>query len=157
MGKHQEIEEVINDLRRIFQAISQHSREAERESGLTGPQLWALQILDTAAPIRVSELANQMYLSAATVVGIVDRLEAKQLVSRTRSTADRRAVDLDLTRQGRELVDRAPKVTQVMLLKGLEALPDADLEVVAAGMKQMVRILGAEALVPQPLQHSLQG
>lgn len=157
MGRKQDIEEVINNLRRIFQVISQYSREAERETELTGPQLWALQILKGAAPIRVSALASQMYLSAATVVGIVDRLEAKGLVSRTRSTEDRRAVDLDLTPQGQELVTKAPKLAQVLLLNGLEGLADSELAAVVEGMKHMSRILGADSLVPQPLQQSLDG
>jgi DNA-binding MarR family transcriptional regulator len=149
--KNREIDEVINDLRRIFQAINQHSRSAERETELTGPQLWALQILVGSAPIRLSELACQMYLRPATVVGIVDRLEAKGLVSRSRSTKDRRAVDLALTEKGEQLVAKAPQVAQVMLLRGLKNLPEDQLAVVVEGMKLMVRILEAEDLAPQPL------
>jgi MarR family transcriptional regulator, organic hydroperoxide resistance regulator len=149
--KRQEIEEVINDLRRVFQSINQHSRNAERAAELTGPQLWALQILVLSAPMRVSELAKRMYLSPATVVGIVDRLEAKGVVTRTRSKEDRRAVELTLTEKGREVVAKAPQVAQSVLLQGLAALSDQELSVVVAGMKQLVRILGAESLTPQPL------
>jgi MarR family transcriptional regulator, organic hydroperoxide resistance regulator len=149
--KKQEIEEVINNLRRIFQAVAQHSRDAEKETGLTGPQLWALQSLSTTTSMRISDLAHQMYLSAATVVGIVDRLEAKGLVVRTRSTEDRRAVDVTLTEKGEEVVARAPQVAQILLLKGLESLPDGELAGVVEGMKRMVQILGAESITPQPM------
>jgi MarR family transcriptional regulator, organic hydroperoxide resistance regulator len=149
--KNGEIDEVINNLRRIFQAINQHSRSAERETELTGPQLWALQILVASAPMRLSELACQMYLRPATVVGIVDRLEAKKLVSRTRSTEDRRAVDLALTEKGEQVVAKAPQVAQVMLLRGLKKLQEEQLAVVVEGMKLMVQILEAEDLAPQPL------
>ncbi|MCM0082840.1 MarR family transcriptional regulator [Geomonas sp. Red32] len=149
--KRQEIEEAINDLRRIYHAINQYSRTAERETGLTGPQLWALQLLFTAAPMRLSTLAAGMYLRPATVVGIVDRLEAKGLVTRTRSQDDRRAVDLALTPKGEEVVANAPQAAQTMLLKGLEALGEQELDLVVEGMKLMVRILGAEKITPQPL------
>jgi MarR family transcriptional regulator, organic hydroperoxide resistance regulator len=149
--KRQEIEEVINDLRRVFQSINQHSRNAERAAELTGPQLWALQILVLSAPMRVSELAKRMYLSPATVVGIVDRLEAKGVVTRTRSKEDRRGVELTLTEKGQEVVAKAPQVAQSVLLQGLAALSDQELSVVVAGIKQLVRILGAESLTPQPL------
>ena len=152
MSKNEaEIQEVIDNLRRIFQAVNEYSRNAEKETELTGPQLWALQILADASPMRVSELARQMFLTPATVVGILDRLEAKELVNRTRSTEDRRAVDLTLTVKGQLIVGKAPKVAQDMLLKGLEALPDEKLAIVVEGMQQMVRILGAEHLTPQPL------
>jgi len=146
-----EIPEVIDNLRRIFQAVTEYSRSAEKETALTGPQLWALKILANASPMRVSELARQMYLCPATVVGILDRLEAKSLVTRNRCQEDRRAVDLYLTERGKAVVANAPEVAQVMLVKGLEALSDQQFEQVLEGMQHLVRILGAEQLTPQPL------
>lgn len=145
------IQEVIDNLRRISQAISEYSRGAERETGLTGPQIWALKILADAAPMRVSELARRMYLSPATVVGIIDRLAAKELVTRAQSALDRRAVDLVLTEKGKGIVAGAPQTVQAMLLKGLHALPEQEFTFVVEGMRQMVRILDAERFPPQPL------
>lgn len=150
-NKAVEIPEVIDNLRRIFQAVNEYSRNAERKTALTGPQLWALQILANSPSMRVSELARQMYLSPATVVGILDRLETKGLVTRTRSKEDRRVVNLDLTERGLELVANAPKVAQILLVKGLEALSDEQFCHVVEGMQHMVRILSAEHLTPQPL------
>ena len=143
--------EIIDNLRRIFQAINEYSRTAERVTGLTGPQLWALKILENTSPLRVSYLAHQMYLHPATVVGILDRLETKGLVSRTRSQEDRRAVDLNLTDLGWKLARTAPEDTQVILGKGLEKLSDDQYLAVEEGMMLMVRILCAEHLIPQPL------
>ena len=149
--KSEEIPEVIDNLRRIFQAVSEYSKAAERETALTGPQLWAMKILAGAAPLRVSELARRMYLRPATVVGILDRLEVKGLITRNRSTTDRRAVDLDLTATGRTLVANAPEVAQVMLVNGLDSLSEDQFGQVLEGMRHMVRILGAEQVTPQPL------
>ncbi len=149
--KTAEVSEVIDNFRRMFQAVGKMGKAIERETELTGPQLWALKLLAQDAPMRVSELARQMYLRPATVVGILDRLEMKNLVSRNRSTEDRRAVDLGLTELGREVAARAPEVAQVMLVQGLEALTDEQFRTVVEGMQHMVRILGAEQIVPQPL------
>ncbi|RII29177.1 MAG: MarR family transcriptional regulator [Geobacter sp.] len=151
MKKPEDISEVIDNLRRVFQAINEHSKTAEQATGLTGPQLWALKMLANDAPLRISDLARQMYLRPATVVGIVDRLEGKGLVTRTRSREDRRAVDLKLTEMGVAVVAKAPEVAQVMLLKGLNELSDEQFLHVVEGMRQMVRILGAENITPQPL------
>ena len=149
--KPEEIPEVIDNLRRIFQAVHEYSRSAEKETALTGPQLWALKLLANAAPMRVSELARQMYLHPATVVGILDRLETKGLVTRSRCKEDRRAVELDLTGAGKEMVAGAPEVAQVMLVKGLAALSDRQFAQVFEGMQHVVRILGAQQITPQPL------
>jgi DNA-binding MarR family transcriptional regulator len=146
------IPEVVDNLRRVFQAINAYAKNAEQATGITGPQLWALKILAHAAPIRLSDLARRMYLRPATVVGIVDRLEVKGLVTRTRSQLDRRAVDLKLTDEGQSVVARAPEIAQVMLVQGLEGLSEEQFTRVEDGMKLMVRILGAEHFVPQPLQ-----
>jgi MarR family transcriptional regulator, organic hydroperoxide resistance regulator len=92
-----------------------------------------------------------MYLRPATVVGIVDRLEGKGLVTRTRSTEDRRVVDLDLSERGKEVVSKAHEVAQDMRLNGLEELTDDQFSSVADGMQLMVKVLGAEHITPQPL------
>lgn len=101
--------------------------------------------------MRVSDLARQMYLRPPTVVGILDRLEAKGLATRTPSRKDRRAVDLHLTESGRELAAKAPVVVQNMLLQGLDELTDEQFQQVEEGMKLMVGLLGAENQIPQPL------
>lgn len=147
----EEIPEIIDNLRRVFQAINEYSKNAEKTTGLTGPQLWGMKLLASAAPMRVSELARQMYLRPATVVGILDRLESKGLVTRTRSKEDRRAVEIELTELGKAMVAKAPEVAQVMLVKGLGELSDEKLSRVAEGIDEVVRILGAEHIVPQPL------
>lgn len=152
MGKKsEEIPKVISDVRRIFQAINEYSKNAEKMTGLTGPQLWAMKLLAQAPPLRVSELARQMFLHPATVVGILDRLETKGMVTRTRSLEDRRVVEIELTPQGKDVVAKAPEVAQAMLVKGLEVLSDEQFSCVEEGMKQVVRMLGAEHINPLPL------
>ena len=145
------IPEVIDNLRRVFQAISGYSKNAERTTGLTGPQLWAMKLLASSSSIKVSELARRMFLHPATVVGIIDRLEIKDLVTRTRSKEDRRVVHIELTGLGQELITNAPEVAQVMLMNGLNELSDEQFSHVEEGMQQLVRILGAEQITPQPL------
>jgi MarR family transcriptional regulator, organic hydroperoxide resistance regulator len=148
------IGEVVDNLRRIFQAVHVHSSRAKREAGLTGPQLWAIRVIAQSAPLRVSELAGKMYLHPATVVGILDRLESMGLVARTRSRQDRRVVHVELTKAGQELVEKAPEVAQGLLVSGLEALPLQRLNSISEGLADMVRLLGAQALPPELLLSS---
>jgi MarR family transcriptional regulator, organic hydroperoxide resistance regulator len=143
--------EIFDNLRRVFQAINEYSKVAERTTGLTAHQLWVLKILATTAPMRVSDLARTMHLRPPTVVGILDRLEAKQLIQRSAAKHDRRVVELQLTPQAREIVTGAPEVAQDMLLKGLGELTDEQLLCVEQGMRLMARLLNAEHLTPQPL------
>lgn len=143
------IADVTDNLRRVFQVVNEHSKRAMRETGLTGPQLWAIKVVAGHGPIRVSDLARRLYLHNATVVGIIDRLEARGLVQRTRSREDRRVVMVDLTEEGKDLVARAPEVAQGLLVSGLETIPREKLETISEGFQLMVSILGAQNLPPQ--------
>jgi DNA-binding MarR family transcriptional regulator len=89
-----------------------------------------------------------MYLHPTTIVGILDRLEARGLVLKTRSKVDRRIVEVELTEQGKALVASAPEVAQGMLVKGLETLPKENLLKISDGLEELVRILGAKGLPP---------
>ncbi len=152
--KTEEIPAVIDNLRRIFQALSEYANNAEKTTGLTGTQLWGMKLVAEHAPLRVTDLARLMYLHPATIVGILDRLEAKGLITRTRSQQDRRAVDITLSEPGREITARAPETAQDILLKGLEGLSEDEFSRVADGMALMVRILRVEHISPQPLHPS---
>ena len=149
MSKEATVAEIINNIRRVFQVFNDYSKKAKRETGLTGPQLWAIKMIAENAPVKVSDLARLMFVQPATVVGILDRLEKKGLAARTRSLKDRRVVTIDLTPAGKDLVSQAPEVVQGHLVKGLETLPSQRLLLIEDGMKQLVKILGAQEIPPR--------
>lgn len=143
------VAEIIDDIRRIFQVLTEQSKRIETETSLTGPQLWVVKMLEESSPMKVSDLARRMYLNPATMVGLLDRLEAKGLVRRARSEQDRRVVLIDLTEQGRELVGRSPEVAQSLLVKGLELTTEQKLSNISDGLEHIVKILGAQENPPQ--------
>ncbi len=148
-NKAEVIAVIINNLRRVFQVVNEQSKKIEFTTGLTGPQLWAVKVIAESGPIRISDLAGKMFVHPATVVGIIDRLEDHGMVARVRSREDRRVVEVDLTDSGRELVSKAPQVAQGLLVSGLEDLSGKNLESIASGLNQLVKILGAQKLPPQ--------
>ncbi|RJP23476.1 MAG: MarR family transcriptional regulator [Deltaproteobacteria bacterium] len=150
-GRKKTIAGAFDNLRRVVQVVHGYSKRAEHVAGLTGPQLWAIKVLAESAPIMVSELARRMYLHPSTVIGILDRLETRGLVRRTRSTEDRRVVTVGLTRRGKETVKKVPAVAQGLLLTGLEELSDLDLKVISEGLELLVGILGAQRMPPRLL------
>lgn len=144
---------IIDDIRRVFQGLAEKSRRIEHATGLTPSQTWAIKMLE-AAPMKVSDLAKRMYLHPATVVGILDRLEAKDMVQRTRSDKDRRVVNICLTDRGRKLLQNSPEVAQGHFLHELEALSTQELETIHGGMEKIVKILGYEEIPPQLIMSS---
>ena len=143
------VAEIVDDIRRVFQVVNEQSKKAKRETGLTGPQLWAIKIIGDLSPIRVSDLAARMYLHPATVVGILNRLELQGLIKRMRTNEDRRVVNIELTDAGNVIVAKAPQVAQGLLVAGLEVLTLNKLQVISDALKELVHMLGAQELPPQ--------
>jgi MarR family multiple antibiotic resistance transcriptional regulator len=57
-----------------------------------------------------AELCRHLSLDSGSMTRMLDRLEQKQLITRSRSAADRRQVQLALTAEGRAITDRLPQI-----------------------------------------------
>jgi DNA-binding MarR family transcriptional regulator len=95
------------EAQRLFFQIGMTQRTrigaAFSELGLTFAQAHALRLLDPDQPSRMSSLAELLVCDASNVTGIADRLEARGLIERRSSGADRRVKTLALTPAGVEL------------------------------------------------------
>lgn len=138
-----EIAEIVQTLRRLFRAIHEYSKEIQKKSGLSGPQLWALTILKAQAGLSARELAARMFVHPSTVTGIVNRLVRKGAVARTIDDRDRRGVCLSATRSGGRILKTTPPPVQVGLTRALAALPPRRLRDLRTSLVKIAR--GTEA------------
>ena len=152
---------ILRSLRRIMRATDVQSRKLMAEHEITGPQLLCLQALLDDGPLTTSALAKLVNLANSTVVGILDRLEAKGRIARERSTQDRRVVLVYITDEGRALLARAPSPLQDRLAQGLAKLPEKEQTVLARSVERIVELLEVEdfgaapLLETQPIETSL--
>jgi len=150
-NKHEVISNIMDNIRRVFQILNEQSQRIKQETGLTGPQIWAIRVIHEHGPINISDIARRMYLHPTTVLGIVDRLEARDLVSRKRSKDDRRVVWLELTQGGKGLVQSVPEVVQGLLGARLEGIDLNDLAEIDEGIGHLVKIFGVQEIPPKPM------
>ena len=92
-------------LYRTLDAVMPRFRKIFNEFGLTEQQWRVLRVLWEHEAVTLNRLAEQTLIPAPSLVGIVDRLERDQLVTRQRSEVDRRKVNVVLTSQGAALED----------------------------------------------------
>lgn len=94
-----------------FDALAQAVRRARgtngrsSNGGLSLSQYALLEVLADRRSARVQELAAHAGITASTATRILDALERREVVQRTREDDDRRAVAVSLTDHGQELVD----------------------------------------------------
>ncbi|MFE4949154.1 MarR family winged helix-turn-helix transcriptional regulator [Leifsonia sp. NPDC056665] len=77
---------------------------------LTHPQYLVMLALWEREPRSVKELSDALQLEPATLSPLLKRLEANGYVERRRSSTDERALEVTLTRAGRELRAEAEKI-----------------------------------------------
>ncbi|MDD9908455.1 MAG: MarR family transcriptional regulator [Ahrensia sp.] len=93
-------------LHRALDAVMPEFRELFASHNLTDQQWRVLRVLWEAKKVTSAELSARTLLPAPSLVGIIDRLENKGLVSRLRSVDDRRITFVVATEAGRALQDR---------------------------------------------------
>jgi MarR family 2-MHQ and catechol resistance regulon transcriptional repressor len=91
-------------LARCYSTYSKAIAAKVQEYDLTVPQFGTLEALYHLGPLSLGDLAEKLLVTGGNVTYVMDRLESRGLVTRSRSPDDRRVVRAELTDQGRELI-----------------------------------------------------
>ena len=94
-------------LSRCHRAVSQIAERSVAEAGLGLSDFAALEALLHKGPLTITEIQAKVLLASGSMTAAVDRLEAKGLVVRRAAASDRRAKVLELTPQGKRVVEAA--------------------------------------------------
>jgi DNA-binding MarR family transcriptional regulator len=141
---------VLCALRRIIRAVDVYSRKLNSKLGLTTPQLLCLHALSGEDTMTLSQLTKKVNLSGSTVNGIVDRLEAKKLVQRKRSTLDRRKVYLYMSKAGNDTLKKAPSLLQDKLSSALSNLSELEQLTITQALERVVELMELEDMNVSP-------
>jgi DNA-binding MarR family transcriptional regulator len=117
------------DVDRILEAIiylytesRRITKELARRANLTGPQLTVVKLLETMGDLSLSDLSERIRAQNSTVTGIIDRMVREGLVTRARSTEDRRVVLIQLTEKGQALAQEIKVEPMEIFRSALESL-----------------------------------
>ena len=101
---------VAHLMRRVMTSIGQAVDRRLESLDLTNAQWVPLLKLHLGSAGTVAELARECGGDAGAMTRMLDRLEAKGLLKRVRSTGDRRVVNLELTEDGVQAAKQIPAV-----------------------------------------------
>lgn len=147
----QKDEELLIALRKVIRAIDMRSKQLSRDVGVTGPQLLVMQNIGKEPGIMVRQIADNINLSSATVTNILDRLEAKELVQRIRSTEDKRRVGVFLTEIGQTTLSEAPLPFQEHFVNRFSQLQEWEQSQMVATMQRIASMMDADNIDASPL------
>ena len=107
--------ELLASFRYALRQFLRFSEEAAKAVGLEPQQhqaLLAVKGFPTQDPVTIGELADRLQIRHHSAVGLIDRLVAKGLFSRTSDRTDRRQVYVSLTSRGEQLLERLAAIHQ---------------------------------------------
>ena len=91
-------------------------------------QMFTIMALYAKEVCRLSDLAKEMEVAAPTITGIVDRLENAGYAARVPDPEDRRVINVELTRKGKNLAQKFRTTLTARWKEVLEELPGTDQE-----------------------------
>ena len=142
---------ILQSLRKIIRSVDIHSRKLSMQHDITAPQLIALLAVAEHGPLTIASISKEVHLSPSTLVGIVDRLEAKDYVVRERSEEDRRQVLISITKEGKKFAKQAPSPLQETLAEALSDLTSLEQATISLSLERVVELMEAKELDAAPI------
>jgi DNA-binding MarR family transcriptional regulator len=133
---------VLDGLRRIVRVLRESSRSVQKNLGLSAAQLFAMQQLAGQPPMSLGQLAQRTMTHESSISVVIRRLVERGFVSRTRSAADARQLELSLTPEGRTVLKKAPTAATSRLLDGLQKLAPPARKQLAEHLAQLCDAMG---------------
>lgn len=127
--------DVLNELNQISFRDFQGALKRWHEGALSLVHLNLLMLLRARGPLTMTHLAELLDVSVASATGIVDRMEKKGVIERTRSEEDRRVVEVSVTDVGEEVFSAMQAERQIRLAQILSEIKDDDLAALLQGLR----------------------
>ncbi len=143
-------DQIVAAIRKIIRAVDLHSRQLVGGHGLTGPQLVVLKEVARSGPVAPSSVARNVHLSQATVTGILQRLERRELIGRAPSPSDRRSVLITTTEAGNVLLRDSPSLLQERFRSALSKLQPWEQLQMLSTLQRVASLMDAEQLDASP-------
>lgn len=120
-------------------------REFDREIaplGLNTVQALVLILLAEGVTVTAADLCRELSHDAGALTRIVDKLEAGGLVRRVRRQRDRRAADLELTKEGRRVHGEVRRAQVEVLNRMLQGFSRSEARMLEGLLKRIVENAG---------------
>lgn len=152
MEEHLDIhDEVLVSIRQIIRAIDLHSKQLNKNFGLTSPQLLLMRAIQECPTLTIRQLSTRSNMSQATATSILDRLEKRGLVKRERDTKDKRKVHAHITAEGEMILQQAPQLLQEDFIEQFQSLDPWEQTLLLSSLQRLSQMMNAPEVVPDPL------
>ena len=115
-------------LTKAHNLITAEMDTALKDLDITGPQMGIILAMQRGLASTPFELSKMLSVDTGLMTRMLDKLETKGLLERSRSLDDRRVVNLVLTKKGEEIAGEIPKIAPEVLNARLKKFTKAEFE-----------------------------
>lgn len=144
-------EQVLTELRRILRATQLGVRALARENRMTPSQVIVLQLLKSQHEMTARQIADAMHLTQATVTSLLDALQDRGWITRTRGKQDRRRVHVRLTKEGARQIARTPASLHERFVSQFRALQPWEQSSMLATLQRIAHLMDAASIDASPV------
>lgn len=130
-------EKIIADYRATIVAMKCAMSERLVRLGISMAQLNILYTLHRSGEMPMRRLAEVLNVSDSNATGLVDRMEERGLIERTRVPEDRRVVRVRITQDGVRILDENDALTDDLMRDVLARLDPSQLETIAIAVADL--------------------
>ena len=117
----------LRQLIRCTQAFERFSGVHVKKLGLTESQFDVIATLGNTRGMTCKELGERTLITKGTLTGVLDRMEARGLISRKADAVDARRTHIALTQKGTALFNDAFPAHMLHLQRAFDRVPAAEL------------------------------
>jgi DNA-binding MarR family transcriptional regulator len=133
------------EVTRLFQEVMglfrHNMKKIIQESGMSMPQGMIMGFLGHNKKMKITDLSKRLCLSNSTVSGLIDKLEAQEMVIRERSKEDKRVVYVSIAPKYEELFKNFHKEVEKNIEKTLSRGTAEELNKIFEGLYILRKLL----------------
>ena len=135
------ISEFTKSLRTLLQEIMFLQMGSLRTKGITIPKFFLMKFLYYHGRRKTSEISELLGISLPAVSEILNSMENENLIIRTHDENDRRVVAIELSMEGKALVNSLEKHNQSLIEEALNSMPVENFEIAVDFLGKLTGIL----------------
>ena len=118
MGKNVN-KNIEKNIRNIAKYLNEYTKDHLKCYNLTLGRFHVMRVIMESQPVSMGEIHEELHMANSTVTVIVNYLHDANLVERKRDSNDRRVVLLEITEEGKEIMDSLLEKRQNFMKKAL--------------------------------------
>lgn len=131
-------------LLRAREAVMRGFRRVLREHGLNEQEWRIIRALIEVDQIEIGELAESVFILKPSATRTIKNLQARGIVTRTRSSADQRRAFIALTPRGREMFDNLAPVNEAEYARITKLIGEPEMQELYDLLRRLTQKLNGE-------------